>query len=87
MITLASWNPVHPNKPYHYQLAGGSHYLKNNIKLHSKLASYVAILYCKIENIKNIAIKSQLYSKLYWYARPNCTQLAYMIFQQNKECE
>ena len=41
MITLASWNPVHSNKSYHYQLADNSHLiirgldyleLKNNIK-------------------------------------------------------
>ena len=25
MITLASWNPASPNKPYHHELAGGSH--------------------------------------------------------------
>ena len=60
MITLASWNPVHSNKSYHYQQADSSYLiirgldcleLKNNIKA-TQLASYL-VVYCKIEKTKN----------------------------------
>ena len=69
MITLASWNPVHSNKSYHYQLADNSQLIirgldclelmtKNNIKA-TQLASYLAV-YCKIENTKNKIVNTQI---------------------------